>query len=202
MTRTSLVVVSGRSEFKTLDALVQAGRSGQQLQFASSGVGSAAHLLGERFARASGMRSALHVPYKGSADAMNDLLAGRVAFMFDAVSAMGPHIASGKLSAIAVTGAQRSPQLPQVPSIAELGYPAMVSHAWAGLLAPAKTPRPIIDRMSREVAAVLAQPDLKARLAAISTDTVGSTPAELAAFIEQEAKVNGDVIRELKISLD
>ena len=68
--------------------------------------------------------------------------------------------------------------------------------------APVKTPRPIIDRMSREVAAVLAQPDLKARLAAISTDTVGSTPAELAAFIEQEAKVNGDVIRELKISLD
>lgn len=202
LTRTSLVLVTSRPDFKAMDDLVRAGRGGAQLQFASSGIGSAAHLLGERFVRATGIRSALHVPYKGTADAMSDLISGRIAFMFDAVSAMGPHIRSGKLAALAVTGAERSPLLPQVPSLKELGHPELVSHAWAALLAPARTPQPIVDKLAAELAVVLKDPELKARLAAISTEPVGGTPAALGAFIEREVRVNGEVIRELGLSLD
>lgn len=203
LTRTSLVLVTSRPDIRTLDDLVREGaRPGASLQFASSGMGSAAHLLGERFVRATGIKSALHVPYKGTADAMSDLLSGRIAFMFDAVSAMGPHIKAGKLTALAVTGSERSPLLPQVPSLRELNHPALVSHAWAGLLAPAQTPPAVTERLSREVALVLKDPALRARLAGISTDAVGSTPAELAAFIDHEVQVNGEVIRQLGITLD
>ncbi|MGV3569508.1 MAG: Bug family tripartite tricarboxylate transporter substrate binding protein [Ramlibacter sp.] len=203
LTRTSLVLITSRPEIKTVADLVREGnKPGAQLQFASSGVGSAAHLLGERFVRAAGIKSALHVPYKGSTDAINDLVSGRVAFMFDAVSAMGANIRAGKLTALAVTGQDRSPLLPEVPSLREAGYPTLVSHAFAALLAPAQTPAPIVERLSREVAAVLADPELKTRLTAISTDPVGSTPAELASFLAEEVKVNGEVIRQLGVTLD
>ncbi|RYY82965.1 MAG: tripartite tricarboxylate transporter substrate binding protein, partial [Comamonadaceae bacterium] len=96
----------------------------------------------------------------------------------------------------------RSPLLPQVPSLRELGYPALVSQAFAALLAPAQTPPAIVDRLAKEVAAVLADPELKTKLAAISTDPVGSSPAELATFLAQEAQVNGEVIRQLGVTLD
>ncbi|QJW83286.1 tripartite tricarboxylate transporter substrate binding protein [Ramlibacter terrae] len=203
LTRTSLVLITSRPDIKTVEDLVREGnKPGAQLQFASSGIGSAAHILGERFVRAAGIKSSLHVPYKGSTDAINDLVSGRIAFMFDAVSAMGPNIRAGKLTALAVTGKDRSPLLPEVPSLREAGYPALVSHAFAALLAPAQTPAPIVERLSREVAAVLADPELKTRLAAISTDPVGSTPAELASFPADEVKVNGEVIRQLGVTLD
>lgn len=202
MSRTSLVLVATpQVKSKTFADFVSEARSGAHLTFASSGMGSAAHLLGERFARAGGFK-ATHVPYKGTADAMNDLIGGRVSFMFDAVSAMGPHLKQGKLSALAVTGSTRSPQLPGVPTIEELGYPQLVSYAWAGVLAPAHTPDAILQRLASEIAAVLKAPELKERLAAISTDPVGSTPANFTAFLANEARVAADVIKSAGISLD
>jgi tripartite-type tricarboxylate transporter receptor subunit TctC len=202
LTRTSLVLVTARSGIRTLDDLVRAGRdAGAPQSFASSGVGSAAHLLGERFARATAMK-AMHVPYKGTSDATTDLVSGRVDFMFDAISAMGPHIRQGRLAALAVTGHERSPLLPEVPSLKELGHPELATYAWAGVLAPARTPPAIVERLAAEIAAVMKGDELRARLAAISTEPVGGTPAELARFIATEAKVNGDVIRQLDITLD
>ncbi len=203
LTRTSLVLLTARPGIRTVEDLARSGRDAATPQsFASSGVGSAAHLLGERFARVQGMKGALHVPYKGSADAVADLISGRVGFMFDAISAMGPQIRQGKLTALAVTGQERSPLLPQVPSMKELGLPALVSHAFAGVMAPARTPPAVIERLSAELAVVMRNPELRAKLAAISTEAVGSTPAEFAAFLAQEVRVNGDLIRQLNLTLD
>ena len=203
LTRTSLVVVTGQPGVTNLKQLVASGNDkNAPLTFASSGVGSAAHLLGERFARSARMNSSQHVAYKGSADTVSDLLAGRVGYMFDAISAMGPHIKSGKLTALAVTGENRSPQLPDVPSIREAGYPDMVAYAWAGLLAPAKTPQAIVERLSSAASEVLKDPELVSKLAAISTDPVGSTPADFDKFLKSESEVNGKVIKALNISLD
>lgn len=203
LTRTSLVLVCSDPQIRTVADLVRkANQPGATVTFASSGVGSAAHLLGERLVRGAGLRSAQHVPYKGTNDAMGDLLGGRVSFMFDAVSAMGPHIRQGKLNALAVTGARRSPLLPDVPSILELGYPNLVANAWAVVLAPAGTPAAVIQKLSTELAAVLRNPQLQSKLEAISTETVGGSPAELAAFIDHEVKVNREVIRQLQITLD
>ncbi|MNK91482.1 Tripartite tricarboxylate transporter family receptor [compost metagenome] len=203
LTRTSLVLVTASPGVRGVDDLVRAGRDGSTpLSFASSGVGSAAHLLGERFARTTGMKGTMHVPYKGTADATTDLVSHRVGFMFDAISAMGPHIRQGKLTALAVTGQERSPLLPLVPSLKELGHPELTAYAWAGVMAPAQTPAAIVDRLSSELAAVLKGAELRTKLAAISTEAVGGTPAELAAFIARETQVNGDVIRQLNLSLD
>lgn len=203
LTRTSLVLVTARPGLRTLDDLVRSGSDGRSPQsFASSGVGSAAHLLGERLARGTGMKGTMHVPYKGTADATTDLVSGRVGFMFDAISAMGPHIRQGRLAALAVTGQERSPLLPEVPSLTELGHPELVTYAWAGVLAPARTPPAIVQKLADTFAQVMKGDELRTRLAAISTEPVGSAPAEFARFIAQEARVNGDVIRQLHISLD
>lgn len=203
LTRTSLVVVTGRPGITTTKQLVASGNDkNAPLTFASSGVGSAAHLLGERFAKSAGMSSSQHVAYKGSADTVSDLLTGRVGYMFDAISAMGSHIKSGKLTALAVTGENRSPLLPDVPSIREAGYPDMVAYAWAGMLAPAKTPKAIVDKLSSAASEVLKDPELVSKLAAISTDPVGSTPADFDKFLKSESEVNGKVIKALNISLD
>jgi len=203
LTRTSLVLVSARPDIQTVADLARAGKDSQApLTFASSGVGSAAHLLGERLARTSGMNAVTNVSYKGSAEAVSDLVSGRVGFMFDAVSAMGGQIKQGRLKALAVTSEQRSQLLPDVPSLRELGYRDMVAYAWAGVLAPARTPPAIVSRLSSELAIVLRDPGLQAKLAAISTETVGSTPTEFARFLAQEEKVNGDLIRQLNITLD
>ena len=203
LTRTSLVLVTGRPGLRTLADLVRSGGDpGAPQSFASSGVASAAGLLGERFARTTGMKSTVQVPYKGSSDATTDLVSGRVGFMFDAISAMGPHIRAGKLTALAVTGHERSPLLPEVPSVKELGLPELVTHAWAGVLAPARTPPAVVQRLAAEIATVMNGAELRTRLAAISTEPVGSTPADFARFLAQEAKLNGDLIRQLNITLD
>ena len=196
---TSLLLVSSQElSPKTLDELVKAGRGKNQLTFASSGAGSAAHLLGARFARAADFKGT-HIPYKGSTEAVNDLVAGRIDFMFDAVSAMGSLVRQGRLHALAVPGRGRSAQLPSVPTIGELGYPQLATSAWSGVLAPAQTPRSIINRLSTEIAAALKAPAVKEKLASISTDTVGSTPAEFEAFIIEETRVGAEAIRQAGI---
>ncbi len=202
ISRTSLVLVSTpQLAVSSMAEFLAAVRPTGQATFASSGVGSAAHLLGERFAKAAGFK-ATHIPYKGTADAMNDLVGGRVGFMFDAVSAVGPQIRAGKLNALAVTGSARSAQLPGVPTMTELGFPQLVSYAWGGLMAPARTPDAIRQRLASEIAAALQTPELKERLAAISTDAVGSTPAEFARFLAEENRIGAEVIKNSGISLD
>jgi len=203
LTRTSLVIVTSAAlPLADFPTLLQYGRAGSPpLTFASSGLGSMAHLLGERLAQSTGMAHAMHIPYKGSTDALNDLLSGRIGFMFDAVSAMGPHIQQGKLNAVAVTGETRSPMLPEVPTVIELGHPELESYAWAGLFAPKGTPTAIVQRLADETAQVLRDPELRAKLAGLATEPVGSPPAQFAEFVDNEVALGAATVQRIGLTL-
>ena len=157
----------------------------KKLNFASSGVGSIGHLTGELLNRSAGV-DMVHVPYKGSGQAVIDLLGGQVQMMFSGMSSVMPHIKAGRLRALAVTGAQRSPAVPDVPTIAESGFPGFAATAWYGVLATAGTPKPIVNRLHDEIVRALALPDVKERLNNVGFELVGGTPDEFAAFIKSE----------------
>jgi len=203
LTRTSLVLVTSNTiPAGDFAQFLEYGRKpASPLTFASSGPGSMAYILSERFLRATGIEQATHVPYKGSADALTDLVGGRIGFMFDAVSAMGPHIQQGRVLAMAVTGTDRSPMLPDVPTISELGHPELVTYAWAGLLAPAGVPADVTRRLASELRAVLHEPDVVSRLAAINTEPVGSSPEEFGAFLDKEVAVGKETITRIGLTL-
>ncbi len=203
LTRTSLVLVTSNDlPARNFSQLLDYGKkAAPPLTFASSGSGSLAYILSERFLRSTGIEQAMHVPYKGTADALVDLVGGRIGFMFDAVSAMGPHIKQGKVNAMAVTGTNRSAMLPDTPTVSELGYPDLVSYAWAGLLAPAGTPANITEKLAKELSAVLHEPQVVDRLATLNTEPVGSTPAEFATFLDAEIAVGKETITRIGLTL-
>ncbi len=167
------------------DLLVKAKQG--QFNFASAGVGSVGHLTGELLNQMAGIRM-VHVPYKGSGQAVTDLLGGHVQLMFSGFSSTLPHIKAGRLRALAVTGAQRSPAAPDVPTIAESGFPGFEATAWYGVLAPAKTPKPVVSRLHNEIVKVLQEPDVKNRLTGLGFEIVGSTPEQFSAYIKSEIK--------------
>lgn len=167
------------------DLLVKAKQG--QFNFASAGVGSVGHLTGELLNQMAGIRM-VHVPYKGSGQAVTDLLGGHVQLMFSGFSSTLPHIKSGRLRALAVTGAQRSPAAPDVPTIAESGFPGFEATAWYGVLAPAKTPKPVVSRLHNDIVKVLQEPDVKNRLSGLGFEIVGSTPEQFSAYIKAEIK--------------
>src|SRR5690625_653271 len=204
LTQTSLVLVTSHKDVKTIDDIVAMGDDPDKpVTYASSGVGSAAHLLGERLKRVANIEAAEHVPYKGSAEAVSDLVGGRVDFMFDAISAMGSHIRADRLQAVAVTGDSRAASLPDTPSMVEHGYPKMVAHAWGGLLAPKGTSPEIIDKLAKVAADVLHNDEeLAEKLASISTEPVGSTPEAFDEFLSEEIRSNGAIIESLNITQD
>ncbi|MGE0751431.1 MAG: Bug family tripartite tricarboxylate transporter substrate binding protein [Variibacter sp.] len=155
-----------------------------QLNFASYGNGSAAHLAAELFMQATGTRM-VHVTYKGSAPAIVDLIANRVQVFFDSIPSSLPHVRSGSLKALAVTGAERTPAAPDVPTIAET-YPGFQVTVWQGLAAPAGTPPAIVKRLYDEVAKVMAMPDIKAKLIDLGADPVSASPEDFAEHIRRE----------------
>jgi len=157
----------------------------KQLNFASSSVGSVGHLTGELLNQLAGI-DMQHVPYKGSGQAVIDLVAGQVQLMFSGMSSVMPHIKSGRLKALAVTGAQRSPAVPDVPTIAESGFPGFEATAWYGVLAPPKTPRAVVMRLHDEIVKALALPDVKERLQGVGFEIVGSTPEQFGAYMKTE----------------
>jgi len=165
------------------DLLVKAKQG--QFNFASAGVGSVGHLTGELLNQMAGIRM-VHVPYKGSGQAVTDLLGGHVQLMFSGFSSTLPHIKAGRLRALAVTGAKRSPAAPDVPTIAESGFPGFEATAWYGVLAPAKTPKPVVSRLHNEIVKVLQEPDVKNRLTGLGFEIVGSTPEQFSAYIKSE----------------
>lgn len=165
-----------------------------QLSFGSSGSGTVLHLAGEMFNTMAGAHL-LHVPYKGSSVALTDLLGGRLSLMFSDIPNALQHVKAGKLRALAVTGEQRSPALPQLPTIAEAGIPQYAIIAWFGLLAPAATPAGIVARLNREVVAILGDPDLKGKMAALGQDLGGDTPEQFGAFIKSEIAKMGEVVK-------
>lgn len=157
------------------------------VNFATSGVASVGHLTGEYLNDRAGMKM-VHVPYKGSGQAISDLVGGHVKMMISGMASTLPHVKTGKLRALAVTGLQRSDAAPDVPTIAESGFPNFEARSWFGVLAPANTPKPIITRLHADIVKALQQPDVKQRLTAIGFDIVGSTPEEFGAYIKSEIK--------------
>jgi tripartite-type tricarboxylate transporter receptor subunit TctC len=155
------------------------------LNYASASVASVGHLTGELLNQLAGMKM-VHVAYKGSGQAVTDLLGGHIQLMFSGFSSVMPHIKSGKLRAIAQTGEKRSPALPDVPTIAESGFPKFEATAWYGVHAPARTPKPIVNRLNAEFVKALQMQDVRDRLGALGFEIVGSTPEYYGKYIRTE----------------
>jgi tripartite-type tricarboxylate transporter receptor subunit TctC len=156
-----------------------------KLSFASAGVGAGAHLAGEMFKYMAAI-DAVHVPYKGTGPALNDLIGGQVSYMFGGISAIYPHAQSGKLRVLAVSSAKRSPAVPEIPTVAEGGIAGYGTSSWNSLVAPRNTPKAIIDRLNAEVNVVLAQPEVRERLKRQGIDPDPGTQEQLAAQIQSE----------------
>jgi tripartite-type tricarboxylate transporter receptor subunit TctC len=165
-----------------------------KLNFGSGGLGTSNHLAGELFNLRTGA-GLIHVPYKGVNLAMNGVLAGEVHLVFIGVPVPAPHIKAGRLRALAVLARERSPLIPEVPTAAEAGLADFDVTTWYGILAPAGTPRPIIQRLNGELTNMMQAPEIKERLGALGTDPLTSTPEEFGAYIKQEIAKWGDVIR-------
>jgi tripartite-type tricarboxylate transporter receptor subunit TctC len=179
----NVLVVGDKVAAKDVQALVATAKSQPgTLKYASSGIGSTQHIAGEAFDQAAGTKT-VHIPYKGSSQAHVDILGGNVEMMFDTTSSAMPHIKSGKFRPLAVTSPQRSPELPNVPTIAEAGYPAAEMTTWYGLFVTGGTPKPIIDKLHAELVRTLKLPDVQARLKGL-----GGEPGTLS--IEQFAEMN------------
>jgi tripartite-type tricarboxylate transporter receptor subunit TctC len=170
-----------------------------KISFASSGHGTSVHLSGELFKRMAGIEM-LHVPYRGAGPALNDLLPGRVDVMFNNIGAVLPLIQGGKLRGLAVTTAKRTPAAPELAPIAESGVPGFDVSSWYAILAPAKTPPELVRKMNADIVAALRDPATKAKLEGLGVAVVGSTPAELGAFLKREMDKWGPVIKEAGIT--
>lgn len=172
-----------------------------QISYGSAGNGTTGHLAMELL-KLSAKLDMAHIPYKGGAPFINDLLGGQVSLGFENVLSAAPHVAAGKLRAIATSGSQRSRALPEVPTVAESGLPGFEVVLWQGLLAPAGTPRAIIDRLHGGVVASMAKPDLRERFAQLNVEPVGGTPAQFASYLQAEVDKWGKVIRASAIQLN
>ncbi len=173
-----------------------------KLQYGSSGKGGSNHLAGEMFKRVAKV-DIVHVPFKGSAPALVDTLAGQVSMMFDTIVTTLPQLKAGKVRALAVTGGRRALQTPDVPTMRETGYPDFEVTAWQSILAPANTPRAVIDRLYQETVKALKMPEVIDRLATQGgNELVGNTPEEFAIIIKSEIAYYGKLIREADIRLD
>ncbi len=172
-----------------------------ELNYASSGNGSGQHLFMAMFASMAGVRLT-HVPYRGSGQATTDLLGGTVPMAFPGTAGMVTHIRAGKLRPLAVSGTSRAPQLPDVPTLAESGFPSYSAYVWLGLLAPRGTPAAIIERLHAEAMAVLATPELRGYFAEAGIEALGSTPAEMEAYLREERDRWARVIRETGSKID
>ena len=172
-----------------------------KLSYSSSGAGGAPHLAAEMFKEATGT-FIVHVPYRGGGPAIGDLLAGHVQLSFMTVLEASGHIKAGKLRALAVTGSQRVPALPEVPTLAEAALPGFNSISWIGMLAPAGTPKEIVDKVSSDIREVVASDDVKLKLIELGAVPAGTTPAQFQALIASDRKRYEQVIKDKKITVD
>lgn len=186
----SVLVVSPASGFKTAADLVAAAKARPNaLNFSSVGVGTATHLSAERFQSSAGMHT-VHVPFKSGAEAMTEVIAGRVDFFFGPIALVLPQIRDGKLVALAVNTAKRSATLPDVPTTAEAGIRDAEYPIWFGLFAPAATPREIVERLNQETLKVLQAPKVREKLAGLGVDPMPMSADDFAAHVEREVLTN------------
>lgn len=196
LTSGPLVIVTNpatpANNVKELIALAKSKQGG--LNYASSGNGQSTHLSAELFNAMGGVKMA-HVPYKGSAPALTDVMGGQADLMFDTMLSSMPHVKAGKLKALAVTSSQRSPSAPDIPTVAESGLPGYEAIAWNGLLAPAGTPKEVVGRLSAELKKVLDNPEVKQRFEAQGFAAAWNTPTAYAGFLQAEVDKWGKVVK-------
>jgi len=196
-----LVVPSGVPAKTLAEFVALAKQKPGKLTYASSGVGGAGHLAGELFKERAGI-DVIHVPYKGGGPAMTDLLGGRLDMYIGVPSTVAPHVNAGKVRALATTGAKRTSMMPDVPTVAESGYPGFEATNWYAFVAPGRTPKELLDFWNRELTRILNDPQVVAELAKHGLDPAPSTRDELAQYIERESLKWGKVVREAKITTE
>ena len=192
----NLLVAHPAQPYKNVKELIAYAKANPgKVTVASSGVGTSIHLSAELFKHMAGV-DIVHVAYRGSAPALNDLVGGHTAIMFDNMPSAIGHVRAGKLRPLAVTTANRSPALPEVPTVAESGVPGFEATSWFGLLAPAKTPAPVVARLNASILKALADPEVKKKLQEQGAEPAGETPAQFAAFIASESIKWGKVVKQ------
>jgi tripartite-type tricarboxylate transporter receptor subunit TctC len=197
-----LLAVSPTVPFKSVPELIEhAKKNPGQLMNASSSNGSPGHVGGELFKFLSGTEI-VHIPYRGGAAAINDLIAGRVHLMFESLNSIAPHARSGTVRALAVSGVRRSPGFPDLPTVAEAGVPGYAAPTWSGVIAPAGVPRPIIDKLNAAINRAVNSQAFKDRFATIGDEPAGGTPEEFAAVIRADAAKWADVVKRSGARLD
>jgi len=191
----NVLIISPEKGIKTLQDFVAFGRANPgKLNFASLGVGSAVHMSAERF-RVSAGYEAVHIPFKGGAEALAEVIAGRVDYYFCPIATALPHIQSGKLLALAVSSRTRAAQLPNVPTTLEAGFPDSDYTLWVGILGPVGTPKPAIDKLNEEMKKALASPALREKLDKIGVQPMPMAPQEFGALIKDEIRIYGDFVK-------
>ena len=187
---------------KTVQELVAYAKANPgKVNFSSGGVGVLPHLIGEWFKSAAKI-DVVHVPYRGGGPSINGLVAGDVQFTFEGTSVLVPLIQAGRLRALATPSKTRIPEMPELPTMIESGFPGFAATSWTGLLAPAKTPKPIIDKLNAAVNEAIKTPEFKAALAKLSTEVVGGPPRELANMIKGDLAIWGPLVKSLNLQTD
>ena len=197
-----LLAVSPTLPFQSVQEIIDyAKQNPGKLLNASSSNGSPGHVGGELFKYMSGT-DIVHVPYRGGAAAINDLIAGRVHLMFESLNSIAPHAKSGTVRPLAVSGARRSPGFPDLPTVAEAGVPGYAAPTWSGVIAPAGVPRPIIDKLNAAINRAIASQIFRDRFASIGDEPAGGSPEDFAEVIRSDSAKWGDVIRRAGARLD
>jgi tripartite-type tricarboxylate transporter receptor subunit TctC len=196
------IVVNAQSKIQTFaDLRAMAKAEPGRLTYASIGNGTTSHLIVQLLQQKTGMQLT-HVPYKGSSQAQTDLMGGQVDMTFDTVVSLMPHIKSGRIRPLAVSTLKRSPLLPDVPTLQELGVASFDVGAWLGMLAPAGTPKPIVDKLNHELNLALDDERVRVKLEAMGSEIMKSTPEEFAAFIRSENERWGKLVRDSGARID
>lgn len=203
LTSSQLILVAHTAvPFRSISELVSAARAQpSRYTFASSGSGNASHLAGELLKALTGIQL-IHVPYKGAGPALTDVMGGQVHLLFNNLLSALPQVRSGKLIAIATSGARRTSATSDIPTIMESGVPGYEVALWAGILGPAGTPKPVIETLHKALTATVQSPDVKPRIIAQGVDVVASTPAEFTRHVAQEVDKWAKVIRESGAKVD
>jgi tripartite-type tricarboxylate transporter receptor subunit TctC len=191
----NVLVVSPSSGYKSAaDLIAAAKQKAGSLNFASAGIGSGTHINAEKFNLQAGI-NAVHIPYKGTPEALTDTMTGRTTYFFSPISAALPHVREGKLVALGVTSAKRSSLLPNVPTIAESGLQGFEYNLWVGVFAPAGVPADVVDKINRDVNRVLREPDVRERMTALGAEAMQMTPAEFDRFMRAEMDDAAKVVK-------
>ena len=197
-----LLAVSPKTDFHSVKDLIEFARKNPgKLSNASSSNGSPGHVSGELFKHMTGT-DIVHIPYKGGAPAIADLIAGNVQLMFESTNSIAPHVKAGRVRALAVTGERRSSILPEVATLIEAGVPGYEVNAWSGIITTAGVPRPVLDKLNAAVNRALLQPDTKERLAQLGSEGGGGTPEAFAELIRRDSAKWAEVVRRSGAKID